>query len=86
MFNKVGVLFGSSVFSAIGLLGLAIYQGSTKDYGAAFQSVMAALALLGITKQVNTNQKVLMANQKMMFSAMKLSNPDCDKNDNNCCK
>ena len=85
MFNKItSSLFNSPIFAGIGLACLGVYNLSQGDYSTALNSFLAAAAAFGITKQVNTSHKMLMANQKMMFSAMKLSAP-CDE-DKKCCK
>jgi hypothetical protein len=39
--------------AAAGLLGLALYQASTRDYQAAIQSFMAALATAGLRNAIS---------------------------------
>jgi hypothetical protein len=46
------MLFSKTVWSAAGLVGLAVYQASTDQWPAAVQSCLAALAALGLRQAV----------------------------------
>jgi hypothetical protein len=67
---KFDVLAGSkSYIAAIGLIGLAIYQLTQKDYVAGIQSIMAAIAAFGIRNAVGRqeNQVFQMKQQYMLL-------------------
>lgn len=67
---KLDVLVGNkSYIAAIGLIGLAIYQATQKDYISAIQSVMAAIAAFGIRNAIG-RQEVQTFQMKQHYAAI----------------
>jgi hypothetical protein len=66
--NPFDILPGfKTYFSAVGLIGLAVYQFSQNDYASALQSLLAGIAAFGVRSALARHEALLREQERRFY-------------------